>query len=251
MRQVAQFTFLLLITISCAKEKARDASPEGVTVNADGSQTMRSFYPSKKVKSVVTYRDGRRNGLAQSYDEAGNLLLEINYVNDTKNGKSTRYYTGGAVFQTTEYKDDRIHGQQFKFRADGRPISEARYELDFPCLGLKEFLDNNKPRTKFPEIVIKEVNHIERSGEYTLELSMSNNVKKVQYYTGKLTPSGCVSTLNSGVVFDESRHVGLVQYNLAAGEFVKEQLNIVAVVETLNGNSYVTQKKFNVAIRYQ
>jgi hypothetical protein len=80
---------------------------------------------------------------------------------------------------------------------------------------------------------------------------MSNNVKKVQYYTGKLTPSGCVSTLNSGVVFDESRHVGLVQYNLAAGEFVKEQLNIVAVVETLNGNSYVTQKKFNVAIRYQ
>jgi hypothetical protein len=249
MRQVTHLTILLLLAISCSTEKSGDNSPEGAIANADGSKTIRSFYKSKKIKNEVTYKNSRRNGLARSYDEAGNLLLEINYVDDKREGKSTRYYIGGAVFQTTEYKNDVMQGQQLKFRSNGNPISEARFENDHPCLGLKEFLEGRKPRTKFPQLVIKEIDHIARSGEYTLEVSLTSNVKEVKYYTGKLTPSGCISDANNSVVTDASRRVGLITYRLRPGEFVMEELNIVAVAETLNDNSYVTQKKFNVAIK--
>lgn len=249
MKLAGQLLFLLLLAISCATEKPKDQSTDAVTVNPDGTRTIKSFYKNKKVRSVVIYKDGVRNGIAQSYDENGNLLLEVNYVNDKREGQAKRFYTGGAVFQITEYRNDVMHGKQFKFRGDGTPISEARYENDHPCLGLKEFLGSKKQRTKFPQIVIAEIDHIDASGQYTLEVSMNPRVKKVKYYMGKLTPSGCLSDFNIGVQMDESRHVGLVRYHLLPGDFVMEEVNIVAIAETLNGNSYVCQKTFNVAIK--
>lgn len=248
MRHVGHLLFLMFF-VSCTSEKSKDESPEYVTVNPDGSKTIKSFYKSKKVKSVVTFKDSVRNGIARSYDEAGNLLLEVNYVNDKREGEAKRFYTGGAVFQVTEYKNDVMNGKQQKFRGNGSPISEARYENDHPCLGLTEYLENGNRRTKYPQMVIKEIDRIAASGQYTLELSMKPAVKKVKYYTGKLTPSGCLSDTNDGVLMDESRRVGLIRYRLLPGEFIMQELNIVAVAETLNGNSYVCQKTFNVAIR--
>lgn len=250
MKLPTPFLLIFFVALACSPRKTpKEESAEDVTINADGSKTLRSFFKNKKVKSEVTYRDGLRNGIARSYDDGGNLTLEMNYVNDKREGESKRFYTGGAIFQTTQYRNDVMEGKQLKFRSDGRPLSEARYENDYPCLGLMEYFDNGKPRTKFPDLIIKPIDRIAASGQYTLELSMSSKVTRVKFYTGKLTPSGCLSDSNNGVLMDETRRVGIVKYVLFPGQFIMEELNVVAVVETGNGNSYVCQKAFNVAIK--
>jgi hypothetical protein len=245
---------LLLTAVACTPQKAKDEPPkdgkESVTINADGTKTLRAFYKNKKIKSEVIYRDSSRHGIARSYDEAGNLTLEVNYAENIKDGKATRFYAGGAVFQVTDYLKDEMHGIQLKYRTNGNPLSEARYENDYPCLGLKEFRDDKTLRKKYPQLVIREIDRIEATGDYKLELSMTDNVRKVKYYTGRLTASGCLSDSNNSVLFDEARPtVGIVKYKLFPGEFIMDELNIVAVAETLNGNSYVCQKTFNVAIK--
>jgi hypothetical protein len=251
MRHPVLLILFLSLAVSCApgeKPKGEDSPDESID-NPDGTKTLRSYYRNKKIKSEATYRGNSREGLAKSYDEAGNLLLEINYVNDRREGLARRFYIGGAVFQTTEYKNNVMHGKQFKFKSNGNPISEANFEKDYPCLGLKEYRDDKSLRTKYPEMVIKEINKIKSTGKYTLEVSMTGNVKKVKYYTGKLTASGCVSDNNSNVLLDEARHTGIISYHLMPREFMMEELNIVAVAETLNGNSYVCQKTFHVSIK--
>lgn len=240
---------ILLLAISCAPKKAEIKSPENVVVNADGSKTLRTFHKNNKLKTEITYRDSVRNGIARTYDEEGNVTMEINYVKDKREGKVTRFYPGGFIHQVTEYVNDVMHGSRVKYRSNGNLISEARYENDYPCLGLKEYKDDKSPRKKYPQLVIKEFDHIAASGEYTLEVSMTDNVKRVKFYTGKLTPSGCLSMTNNSVPLDGGRRVGVIRYRLLPGDFVMDELNIVAVVETLNDNSYVCQKTFNVSIK--
>jgi hypothetical protein len=217
--------------------------------NADGSKTVRSYYRNKQVKAEVTYMGDKRHGISRSYDAKGVLLLELPYADDKREGQSKKYYATGTLFQTTEYVDDMIHGKQVKYRTDGRMMSEAIFEKEEPCLGLKEYLEDNTVKKKYPKIVVKEIDRIESRGKFILEVSMSDKVKRVKYYTGKLSPGGCIWNGSASVPADEDPRVGTIVYTLYPGQFVMEEVTITAVVETLMGNSYVTQTRKNIAIK--
>ncbi|MBA4054130.1 MAG: hypothetical protein C0490_05410, partial [Marivirga sp.] len=72
--------------------------------------------------------------------------------------------------------------------------------------------------------------------------------RSVKYYTGKLSPSGCLTDNLYYILQDQSTKTGELKYNLSPGRFVMEEVNVIAAVETLQGNTYVTQKVFNLAI---
>lgn len=239
---------LAVCVASCTTPGEKKKDGEGETVNADGTKTVRSYYRNKKVKSESSFKDGKRNGLSRSFNEQGQLMLELPYVDDKRSGQSKRFYETGGVYQTTEYVDDRIHGMQVKYRANGKIMSEAKFEDERPCLGLKEYLEDGSLKKKYPKLVIKAIDRIDASGEYILNLSMSEKVKKVRYYTGKLSPGGCLSDRNNFILLSEAEKTGKLVYNLSPGQFVMEELNLVAVVETILGNEYVTQTTYHVAI---
>lgn len=238
---------LLAAALACSTPNEKKKEEEA-TVNADGTKTIRSYYKNKKLKSESSFKDGRRNGLSRSYNEQGQLMLELPYIEDKRNGQSKRYYETGGLYQTTEYVEDRIHGIQAKYRPNGKIMSEAKFENERPCLGLKEYLEDGSLKKKYPKLMIKAIDRIDASGEYILILSMSEKVKKARYYTGKLSPGGCISEANNFVLLSESDKTGKIVYNLSPGQFVMEELNLVAVVETILGNEYVTQATYHVAI---
>jgi hypothetical protein len=239
---------VLAVVFACAPAPTENKNGERETVNADGTKTARSYYKNKKVKSESTYKDGKRNGMSRSYNEQGQVMLELPYVDDKRHGQSKRYYETGILYQTTEYVEDRIHGTQVKYRPNGKPMSEARFEDELPCLGLKEYLEDGTIKKKYPKLVIKAVDRIDASGEYILNLTMSEKVKKVRYYTGKLSPGGCLTDRNYFILLTEDQKTGKIVYSLSPGQFIMEELNIVAVVETILGNEYVTQQTYHVAI---
>jgi hypothetical protein len=236
---------LAVLCCSCLFEKKKSDKKEDLK----SEKVQVSKYSNGKTKAEVPFKDGKRNGMSRTFDNKGNITLELPYVNDKREGRSKKYYEGGKqVFQTTEYKDDKIHGMQIKYRLNGAVMSEARFENGFPCNGLKQYLTDNTLKQKYPQIVIRPIDMIESAGTYVLEISMSEKVREVKYYTGKLSRSGCLTENLYFVFFDQARKTGILKYDLQPGAFVMEELNIIAAVETLLGNTYITQRKYNLAI---
>ena len=77
---------------------------------------------------------------------------------------------------------------------------------------------------------------------------MSDKVRSVKYYKGKLTPGGCITDDLYNLLMNERKKTGQLTYHVAPGRFVMEEVNIIAVVETTLGNTYITQRSYNVAI---
>lgn len=241
---------LVFLLIGCGPGTEKNQSGDSTAVaGTNGEKIVRSVYPDGKTKSEITYKDGKKNGLARTFDKNGAIILELPYVNDKREGISKRYYTGGQVVaQTTEYKDDKMHGMQTRYRGNGNVMSEARYENDFPCNDLKEYLENKSLKKKYPTINIKVEDNISSTGIYKLNISLSERVRSVKFYKGNLSSTGCVTDKLDYLLMDEATKVGEVTYHLPPGGFVMEELNIVAVYETLMGNTAIAQRRYHVAI---
>jgi len=242
-------TFLAVLSLalfSCSQPEKKDEKNEE---SKDGTKVIRTTYSNGKPKAEVLYKDGKKNGLSKSFDKEGKISLELPYVNDKREGKSKKYYEGGKqLYQTTEYKDDLMHGMQVKYRENGDVLSEAQYEKNFPCLNLKEFYKDNTLKKEYAKIIVTPIDRLDSQGVYLLQISMSEKVRKVKYYTGKLTASGCMSDDLYSILLNEQTKTGKLTYNLGPGGFMMEELNIIAVAETIYGNSYITQRKYNLAI---
>jgi hypothetical protein len=253
MKQIIGLSLLVLVgCLGNPKDKAKTAtSPNDSTVDASGKKKnglIKSYHSDGKLYSAVTYKDGIKDGISYAYYPNGQVNLELTYANGKRTGQSKRYYENGKLYQTTEYKDNNMHGWQKKYRENGSLIAEARFEKDEPCLGLKEYLLDNALKKNFPTILVTPVDELATKGRYTLKLSMSDKTKKVKFYEGKLTAGGCIHDELEYIRLDERTGIGEIVYNLPPGGFMMEELNLVARVRTLQGNTFITQRTYNVAI---
>src|SRR5688572_3929050 len=235
---------IVIFLVSCTSEKKKSNKK-----STGESSVVVSKHSNGNIRSEVSVKDGKQHGLAKSYDRNGKLILELPYVNGQRDGMSKKYFEGGKrLYQTTEYKNDKLNGKQVKYRQDGNVMSEARYENNFPCMGLKEYLLDNTLKKKYPTIVITPIDQLEDRGTYTLVVSMSDKVRSVKFYSGKLSPEGCLTDKLYSMLMDQSEKKGMLTYQLAPGSFAMEELNIIAEIETILGNTYVTQRTYNIAI---
>ena len=69
----------------------------------------------------------RRDGLYKSYDEAGQLIEEANYVNDTLNGIRRLYYPDGQLQIEEQYAMGDFIGTYRSYHANGEVDQEGTY----------------------------------------------------------------------------------------------------------------------------
>lgn len=224
-----------------------DSGNQTSETNGDQDEIVKRHYPNGALKTVIETKDGKRHGMAKSYYKNGKMRQQITYVNNVKHGEVTTYYESGNKYQITPYENGKIHGIRKKFRMNGMLMAEIPYRQGEPCAGLKEYLTNGEPKTQYPKIVVKEINDLIRSNQYTLQISISDNSKKVVYYLGTLDSAGCISEEAMKV---EPQKPGVLElkYNLGPGMFLMEEMNIVAVVQTRLKNPFITQRKYNLSI---
>jgi hypothetical protein len=237
--------FLLGCVFSCDEKEKKTSAGKRDSIRIEIAR-----HSNGKLKSEVPYAGKKKHGLAKTYDKDGNLQLELPYVSGKRDGQSRRYYEGGKhTYQTTEYIDDKIHGKQIKYRENGDLMCEARFESNFNCTGLKEYLTDKTLKTKYPKLIITPVDRLETHGEYALLISLSEKVRRVKYYRGFLTPSGCLHDDLDVIYQDEQKRTGKLTYNIPPGAFLMEELSIIAAVETIYGNTYIIKRNHNLAIQ--
>jgi len=72
---------------------------------------VREYHPNGQLETVLTKRDGQRNGVYRYFDKDGNLIVESHYKKDQLHGKQVSNLSHGGS-TTSWWKDGKQHGPE-------------------------------------------------------------------------------------------------------------------------------------------
>lgn len=239
--RVVIVTLMLIVTISsCSKEPSKE--------NAGlGRETVRKYYyPDGKLYLEVSFDDSLANGPMRVYYKTGQVQNESHYLKGIRHGVEKTYYEGGQLSTVTPYDSGRIHGLRKKFRRDGITAYEAPYHYGKPCVGLKEFFLSGQPVNNYPKVVVKYSDELLTANKYTVQVSLSDNAKSVEFFQGQLTGDKYIG--QGAYPLPVSRGAGYIYYFVPAGSVEKQTTNVIAKIKTDLGNYHITQLSLDVVI---
>ncbi len=232
------FVFLM----SCSKSKQEKA------VGDEDNGLVKTYGKDGNLFSEITMKDGKRNGISRNYYKNGKISVEANYKDDVKDGIFKQYYDDGTLSMNYEYKEDRLNGISKKFRKDGTPAWEARFENDKPCTGLVEYYLNGTLKEEYPRIIIQAEDRLRDLGEFYLNIRLSTDETPVKFYKGRLSASGCFDPDKAEEIYPERDGKFKLSYYLSPGDFRMEEIHIVGVLKTAQGNKYLMTTTYNLSI---
>ena len=132
-KKLLPILFVLIIT-SCSKEVPSDQLVErGNVVYEVNSQTpftgssVSSFY-NGQLREKTNYKNGKENGLYESYHENGQLKLKGNFKNGEVDGLIERYFENGQLGSRQNYTDGEKDGLQQIYKRNGKLIKSQCYQ---------------------------------------------------------------------------------------------------------------------------
>jgi antitoxin component YwqK of YwqJK toxin-antitoxin module len=261
-------TLLAFIVGSCNLRNTNQALKN----NADSSGVKLSKIDSTKVsivterysngvvKSEVSAKGNKREGITKNYHEDGSLMSEINFVNNQKEGLSRDYYPKkkvrmeimfkqgimegeakwyyetGEVYRVTPYIKGKAEGIQKLYYKDGKVKAEVPYKSGNAAPGLKEYTMKGE-LIPIASIVIKAQNN-------TLKMHLSKDASKVKWFEGDIADWVYFPKALRNIPVDIDGN-GSLNYSVQQSKGVKS-LYIYAVATTEMGNELVLKKKYDL-----
>jgi TonB family protein len=103
-----------------------------VRTNYDGGYQEKIYTKNGSLykEGKYQFKDGLplETGLFVTYDSAGTIEAENNYLNGTKNGDQREYYPSGSLYYSEQFADNIEHGKRMVFYADGTLKREEIFE---------------------------------------------------------------------------------------------------------------------------
>jgi antitoxin component YwqK of YwqJK toxin-antitoxin module len=234
--------FALAVFVSCDNSDKKKAEKR-----AKRDDLVVSKYSDGSVRAEIAMKNGKKNGLAREYYQSGKVYREIEYRDGKKEGVAKRYYENGQLAQETFYNNDKINGTQKKYREDGKPASVAKYVEDNPCKGLVEYFTDGKVKDNYPRIVVTPEDRVNSAGLYILHISLSEKVKEVEYFVGKLTKENTIDSSSKKIWNTDKNGVASIEYPVMPGTFIMDKIHLIAKIKTPLENYYITERDYNVA----
>lgn len=254
------------------KDKTEDQGNTGSP--ATGIRVVREYYPDGKLQSeteakgklrqgvskeyrhdgtlenLIHYENNRKNGPAYNYYSDGKAVkIEINYVNGYKHGETKWYYPNGQVYRVTPYVSGKIIGIRSTYYKDGTLQAEIPYLDDQPGIGLVEYTREGKQKKLDAKIIFRERDNISMDNTFTLQLSLSDGSRHVEFFRGRLTDGQYWNKQLSPIPTENGR--GTMEFYVSKGTFKMETLNIVAREKTSLGNYLILQREYHLAVEHK
>lgn len=241
--------FLLHFLLSCGSEFADNQTENVVRDDQDKivSGEVKKYFVTGKLEAVFNFTNYKLDGPARKYyDDGTTLRSELNYKDGKLEGMQKRYYESGALYKEEPYVDGERHGLVKKYRENGRLMTEVSYKMGQPGTILKEYLTDGSLKTRYPKIVVEEINTLDKNGEYLMRISMSDQSTDVKYYFGELDEE----YFNDDLVEQRAVFDGVLELKaiLQPGEMLRQDLNIVARMPTRLNNAYITTHRIRLDI---
>lgn len=104
----------------------------------------RWFYPNKRIKNIVHYKNGIYHGEYEIYKEEGYLFEKGEYIDGRLNGVVTYYYESGMKKKTVPYKDGEKEGTATAYYESGQVKYTEQFKEDKVCCDAKDYFENGK-----------------------------------------------------------------------------------------------------------
>ncbi len=156
-----------------------------VSVPDTGFTGIKQYFSNEKLYQEVTFKNGIRQGLTKGFYQGGQLRVTFWYENGIRQDSSKWYYTEGQVFRSTPYRNDTIDGIQVQYYRDGKKKAMIGYKKGFRTPFLEEYDKSGRKVTGYPGISVSTTDDYKAKGSYRIDLSMSDNSKKVKFFRGE------------------------------------------------------------------
>ncbi len=188
------YTLVLIISltviISCGgRGNVKDTSEsvsDTTTVADTGYTGIKKYMSGRYLIKEITFKNGVREGLMKSFYQDGNVRQTFWYKAGLREDSARWLYEGGQVFRSTPYVHDTIDGIQKQYYRNGKTKAEIGYKKGLRTSYFKEFDQNGKLVTNYPEVVVNVKDEYKTKGLYQITLSLSDKSTKVRFYRGSL-----------------------------------------------------------------
>lgn len=252
MRILTLLAAIIILCSSCDKLTSNESSDiDSLSMAVPGDpkdvNIRRTFYPDGKVHKEIVTNNGTKSGISKEYYKNGQVFQEVNYVANLREGIARRYFDTGVLSQETPYKNDKMHGIQKKYRRSGKLMAEIPYFEGHQCVGLKEYTADGVVKVRYPSIVVTPIDNL-KEGTYILEISMSDDSKGVDYYTGTLVDGKYIRE-EMNTIFDTKNGVARLYFAIPKNDRRNETINIIARVKTAQSNYYITETSYHLSVK--
>src|ERR1700751_4601716 len=70
----------------------------------DPHQTKKEYYNDGKLKSIIVYKDGKKDGEYKTYYNNGKIEISSTWIEGKLNGEAINYYENGKIELKRNYK---------------------------------------------------------------------------------------------------------------------------------------------------
>ncbi len=215
------------------------------TASANANDSTEIFNMSFKHKpNVVEYEVSvlkgtkTKHGIKKRFYEHGSVYSETPYIKGKRNGISYTFYQAyddkkPVVWKEQPFIDGVLSGTCRRFHRNGQLQSEYQYSNGLPAIGIKVWKDSGK-EVELPKLIVTKK---ETNGLIFINVRISNNTKKVKYFTGNLIKGKYFPKNMKSIL--ENDGVGEL---LVHGNSNQKSVTIVAALKTPYRNTYYLVK---------
>ena len=111
---------------------------------------VKQFTSSGKLKTIINYTKGVKNGMSYLYyDDGRTVLLALPYVDGLREGVSKKYYESGDLYAETSYHNDTLDGPRKVYYRSGQLKSVVNYQAGIAGIGTEEYLMDGTRKKNF------------------------------------------------------------------------------------------------------
>lgn len=233
--------FIMLFLSSCHPEQPKQ--PEA-TMNADSTFIQRSYYKTNKVlKSEITVKNKKKNGVAKDYYPSGKLRSIVNYVNNIKVGETIWYYENGNPYRITPYVNGKIEGIRKIYYEDGKLQAEIPYKNNELMAGTIEYDLKGEKISNQASIIFETQDLIAYSNKFLLKMRLSNNSPRVKFFQERISTEGT----KIRIPVPSWGGTGVIEYSVFPGNYKMEIVTIYAEYKSKLGNPVLFKGTYNLA----
>lgn len=189
------------------------------------------YYEDKKIKTIIRYKDGKRNGASVNFYKDGNKCVETEFKDGKKNGKLTWYFQNGKPYRVITYVNDKMQGSYTEYHHGGAVKFVAQFNNDNPCTGYKEY-DYKGKETDDLKINIEYTGYNREAVSYRYKVSLNHPVKNALFYIGKLKDDKCYDdALLENSLYNTGTEA-TIDVPVKAGYYYEIPVSIVAKITT-------------------
>ena len=107
-----------------------DCVIEGTVLNGQKVGTWMEYFSSTPYlpKKIVSYENGKMNGVYIEMDKTGSITKKAEYKNNMLDGQCSEWFRGGRLSKLNTYKEGQLNGQQILCYEQGGNLEVSNYK---------------------------------------------------------------------------------------------------------------------------